>query len=89
MNKVIFHQHLEKSSSTQTSNHCVEWMSILLEVSHRHSLHKGLNEYRISGHFFESLRKVDLLVANEVLIKDVEVILFNVEVDLIDQSLLE
>lgn len=43
MDEVIFHEHLEESSSSQTGNHCVQRMSVLLEVSNWHSLNKCLN----------------------------------------------
>lgn len=89
MNKVILHEHLEESGGAQPSNHCVQWMSILLEVSDGHSLDEGLDEDRISGHFLESLGKTDLLVAYKVLVENVKVILLNVEVDLVDESLLQ
>jgi len=63
-------------------------MPILFEVSHRDSLYKGLNKDRITSHFLESLWKTDLLVADKVLVENVQVILLNVKVDLIYKSLL-
>ena len=88
VNKVILHEHLEESGSAQPSDHCVQWMSILLEVGHGHSLNEGLDEDRIPGHLLESLRETDLLVADKVLVENVQVVLLDVEVDLVDESLL-
>lgn len=89
MDKIVLHQHLEEGCGTQTRNHCVQRVPVVLEVSHRHSLHEGLDKYGVPGLVLESLWEFYALVALKMSVKDLEVVLLDVEIYLVDESLLE
>lgn len=88
MYEVILHQHLEESGSTETGNHCIQRMHVLLEVSHWHSFDKTLHEDRVSGLLLKGYGKVNVFVVDEMLVEGDKVVLLNIEVYLIDQCLL-
>jgi len=58
-------------------------MPILFEMSHRDSFHKSLNQNRVSCKFFKSLREIDKLIIIEVSVEYLEIVFFDVEVNLV------
>jgi len=86
MDEVMFHQHLEEAGRPQTCDNSVQGMPILLIVHNRKPLHKGLNQNGVACEFVEGLWEVDKLVAMEVLVEDVKIVLFDVEVNLFNKS---
>ena len=63
-------------------------MLVVLEVSHRHSLHEALDEDRVAGLLLERIGEVDLLIADEVPVENGQILLLDVEVNLVNQCLL-
>lgn len=89
MNEVVLHQHLEKGSCAEPSNHRIERMHILLEISHRHSFHKTFHKNRVSSLLLKSHREIHIFIVDEMLVEGNKVILLYIEVYLIDQCLLK
>lgn len=88
MDEVVLHQHLEESSGAETSNHRIQRMHVLLEISHWHSLHKTLHQDGVSGLLLKGYWEIHVLIGDKMLVEGDKVVFLNIEVYLIDQRLL-
>ncbi len=89
VNEIVLHQHLEKGTSSQTSNHRVQRMTVALKMSHRHALHETLDQNSITSVFLKSTRETDPLITVEMIVESLKIVLLNVEVYLVHQCLLQ
>ena len=88
MHKVVLHQHLEEGRGSQSGDDLIEFM-LAVKVSDRHSFHKTFNEDGVPGLLLKGLRELDGLVATEMVVESNQVVTLDVEVDLVNQSLLQ
>jgi hypothetical protein len=89
VDKVVLHEHFKEGSGPEAGNDGVEGVFVGLEVCHRDAFHESLDEDRVAGALLECLREADVFVAVEVAVEDVEIVLFDVEIDLVNKGLLQ
>ena len=87
VNKVVLHKHFKECCCTKSRDQSIKRMLICFKISDRNTLHEAFNQNRVSGFLIKSVRKFYIFVTLEVLVKDVEVIFFNIKINLINKRL--
>jgi hypothetical protein len=59
-------------------------MSVVFEMSYWNSFNEALDENGVSCLLFKSMREFYILISQKMIVKGVKIVLFDIEVDLID-----